>query len=96
MHSIMTLLDQMKSEKADSYNYAKCALKHKASDPSLADLYISLARTEMEHYSKLYAQVDRLLNDRPVEENTKEMREWLTANAAEELNSMKQMIESYR
>ena len=96
MHAIMSLLDQMKSEKNDSYSYAKCAIMYKSTDPTLADMYIALARAEMEHYSKLYAQVDRILSDRPIEENTKEMHAWLKANTAEELNCMKQMIESYR
>lgn len=96
MHSIMTLLDQMKSEKQDSYAYAKCAIKYKTSDPTLADMYINLARTEMEHYSKIYAQIDRILSENLSEENIQEIHEWLKANTAEELNCMKQMIESYR
>ena len=96
MHAFMTLLDQMKDEKNGAYEYAKCAIKYKSSDPTLADIYISMARTEMEHYSKLFGKVERILSNQSANDDVKSMHEWLKANTAEELNCMKQMIESYR
>lgn len=54
MKRISTLLEQMDDELDGAREYAQCALHLKDEDRELADVYASLARTELDHYQKLY------------------------------------------
>jgi len=54
MYDIENLSEYIEDEIKDAGKYARCALKHKDENPSLADLFHRLSGEEMEHAKLLY------------------------------------------
>lgn len=54
MEKIKSLAKNIEEEICDAKKYAELAIDNKADDPSLADLYINLAKEEMEHAARLH------------------------------------------
>ena len=59
MKVIEKLEDLIDSEIHDAEVYAKCALKYKESDPTLAKLFYDLSVEEMRHMDLLHGEVVR-------------------------------------
>lgn len=57
------LPEQMDDDLNGAREYAQCALHLKDEDRELADVYISLARTELDHHQKLYNQMTRIMTN---------------------------------
>lgn len=101
MHTIAKLVEKMNEELDDACSYAKGAIAYKVEDKELAEVFLSLARTELEHYSKLSAQVDRLIEAKKAAGEVaiegamglySIMQDRMTAHMAE----VRAMIDSYR
>jgi len=60
MSKLMTILEQMHDEARGAEEYAKCAVHCASSDSELADAYISMAKTEIEHFAKLQRHAVKL------------------------------------
>lgn len=60
---IDSLMDLLVGEIKDARRYAMLALEYKDKDKELADLYCKLASEELDHMSRLHAQVLRLIDN---------------------------------
>lgn len=101
MHKIMTLYDQICDTEADARHFAECALKYKETDRELADMYIGLARADMDQCSRLHAQIVRLANKfaaehAPEGEAIHELCEWHTTKLNGKLAELKLLLDSYK
>ena len=61
MKLIQKLSEMIEDEIDGAEEYAKCALKHKSDDPSLAQTFYDIAGVELEHVSMLHKQVTRII-----------------------------------
>ena len=100
MHTIMTLYDQLWDTEKDARHFAECALKYKDSDSELADMYITLARTDVDQCSRLHAQIVRLVTKHKAdfgdEPAINELCEWHTAKLTHKLAEIKLLIDMYK
>lgn len=59
-------LAEMSHEEAqDALEYAKCGLKHKEDNPSLADVFMSISAQELNHMKMLYDEGLKLVEKHP-------------------------------
>lgn len=98
---IRDLMKQMEDELEGAREYAECALKFKESDKELADLYIQLARTELEHHSKLHNQVTRIISKYRTERGEppvgmQEIYDWQHTKAMNNMAEVKVLVDSYK
>ena len=63
MKEIKKISEQIDAELEDAEKYLKCAYKHKATNPILADMYYKLSMAEMEHVTILHEAGVKLIND---------------------------------
>ena len=63
MKCIKELTEHIYEEIEDAKAYALQALEMKDVDRSLGDTYITIAKEEMSHMSRLHDQVTRIIND---------------------------------
>ena len=61
MKLIQELSEMIEEEIDGAEEYAKCALRHKSDDPSLAQTFYDIAGVELEHVSMLHKQVTRII-----------------------------------
>ena len=73
MRKIKKLVGHMKDELHDAEHYARDAVSTKDEDRSLGDLYIQLAREELNHCHMEHDQVVRIINER--REASEQLRE---------------------
>lgn len=62
MTEIKLLMEHIDGEIKDAACYAKLALEYKDRDKELADLFYRLSGEELDHMSRLHAQVVRLID----------------------------------
>lgn len=99
MHTIMTLLEEMDAEEHDAMKYADCAIKYKDTDRSLSDMYITLARAELEHYGKLEQQADRLITEKIGTDETgciKELQDWFKKHCLKKKDKLREYMDQYK
>lgn len=101
MKHISMLLEQMDDELDGAREYAQCALHLKNEDRGLADVYVSLARTELDHYQKLYYQVTHIMTNYRFEHGdlSPELQEFYDWQRTKTLNCMaevKVLVNSYK
>ena len=63
MKEIKKISEQIDAELEDAEKYLKCAYKHKATNPILADMYYKLSLAEMEHVAILHEAGVKLIDD---------------------------------
>ena len=63
MKIIQDLAEHMSEEIADAENYAKCALKWKDSNRSLADTFYKLSTDEMAHMAALHGETTKIIDE---------------------------------
>ena len=63
MKIIRKLSEMIEEELNDAEKYAKCALKHKDDDPSLARVVYQLSEEELTHMRRLHDEVVRIITD---------------------------------
>ena len=61
MKKIAEIVENIREEVNDAEKYAKKAVKLKDDDKQLAEVYISLAKAELEHMEKLHTAVVRII-----------------------------------
>lgn len=61
MEIIKNLSKMIKEEISDAEKYARCALNHKESDKTLAEIFYTLANEELKHMEMLHEQVVRII-----------------------------------
>jgi len=62
MHKLTRIITQMHDEASGCVEYAMCAESLRESDRPLADMYMGMARQELEHLEKLESQGASLLS----------------------------------
>lgn len=74
----------------------RCYSCYKMQDKELADLYLTLARAELEHYAKLHAQVERLIIAKRSKypEVMDEMYQWQHERGSAKLAELRQLIDT--
>lgn len=70
MQEIKEISEHIDEELHDSEKYAKCALKYKDIDPTLAEMYYNLSVDEMKHSNILHVQGVRLIDEYKAKGNT--------------------------
>lgn len=101
MKRISTLLEQMDDELDGAREYAQCALHLKDEDKELADVYVSLARTELDHYQKLYNQMTRVMTNYRSEHGDlspelQEFYDWQRTKTMDCMAEVKVLVDSYK
>lgn len=101
MRHVSMLLEQMDDELDGAREYAQCALHLKDEDRELADIYVSLARTELDHYQKLYNQMTRIMTNyrSEHEDMSHELQEFYDWQRTKTMNCMaevKVLVDSYK
>ena len=62
MRIIKKLAEQIEDEIDDAMKYARCAAKHKDSDPELSRMWADLSEQELKHMTKLHDAVVEIIN----------------------------------
>lgn len=88
-------------EEAKAREYAQCALHLKDEDKELADVYASLARTELDHYQKLYNQMTRIMTNYRSEHGDlspelQEFYDWQRTKTMVCMAEVKVLVDSYK
>lgn len=101
MRHVSMLLEQMDDELDGAREYAQCSLHLKDEDRELADVYVSLARTELDHYQKLYNQMTRIMTNyrSEHEDMSHELQEFYDWQRTKTMNCMaevKVLVDSYK
>ena len=100
MHTMLDLFEHINDRIESAECYAKCAIKHKDSDRELADVYITIARTDLDQCARLRAQASRLanakVNEIGVTAELQELCDWYNAKMAQMISKVKLLIESYK
>ena len=98
MRAILQLLEAESEEARDVKKYIDCALLYKAADKELADMYAYLAKAEMEHFSKLHMQAERLILAKRASspDTMDELYKWQHEHGASKIAELKQLVESYK
>jgi rubrerythrin len=63
MRIIKELSEMIEEELEGAENYAKCALKHKDDNPSLANVFYEISTQEMRHVNMLHDEVVKLIKN---------------------------------
>lgn len=63
MKIIEDLSNMIEEEIEDAGKYARCALKHKETNQTLAEMFFKLANEEMGHMNVLHSQVVSIIED---------------------------------
>lgn len=63
MKKIQELSEMIEEEIEDATKYAKCAIKEKDNNSSLAETFFKLANEELGHMASLHAQVVAIIDD---------------------------------
>lgn len=79
----------------------QCALHLKDEDRELADVYASLARTELDHYQKLYNQMTRIMTNYRSEHGDlspelHEFYDWQRTKTMDCMAEVKVLVDSYK
>lgn len=61
MKLVLKLCDMMEDELRGAEEYIDCAIKHKVDQPDVARDWASLSETELEHFSRLHADAERVI-----------------------------------
>lgn len=101
MKYISMLLEQMDDELDGAREYAQCALHLKDEDKELADVYASLARTELSHYQQLYNQMTRIMTNYRSEHGDmphelQEFYDWQRTKTMNCMAEVKVLVDSYK
>lgn len=93
--------EQMDDELDGAREYAQCALHLKDEDKELADVYVSLARTELDHYQKLYNQMTRVMTNYRSEHGDlspelQEFYDWQRTKTLDCMAEVKVLVDSYK
>lgn len=101
MRHISMLLEQMDDELDGAREYAQCALHLKDEDKELADVHASLARTELDHYQKLYNQMTRIMTNYRSEHGDmshelQEFYDWQRTKTMDCMAEVKVLVDSYK
>lgn len=101
MKRISTRLEQMDDELDGAREYVQCALHLKDEDKELADVYASLARTELDHYQKLYNQMTRVMTNCRSEHGDlspelQEFYDWQRTKTLDCMAEVKVLVDSYK
>lgn len=101
MRHVSMLLEQMDDELDGAREYAQRALHLKDEDRELAGVYVSLARTELDHYQKLYNQMTRIMTNYRSEHGdmSRELQEFYDWQRTKTMNCMaevKVLADSYK
>ena len=67
MKIIKKLSEMIREEMNDAEQYAKCALKYKAEDQRLANMFYTISKQEMEHANMEHEQAVRFISESNVE-----------------------------
>lgn len=96
MRAILQILEQLDEEEHGVKEYVRCYSCYKMQDKELADLYLNLARAELDHYAKLHAQAERLIIAKRSKylEVMGEMYQWQHERGIAKLAELKQLIDS--
>ena len=96
MRAILQILEQLDEEEHGVKEYVRCYSCYKMQDKELADLYLNLARAELDHYAKLHAQAERLIIAKRSKylEVMDEMYQWQYERGIAKLAELKQLIDS--
>lgn len=101
MRRISTLLEQMDDELDSVREYTQCALHLKDEDKELADVYASLARTELDHHQKLYNPMTRIMANYRSEHGDlspelQEFYDWQRTKTLDCRAEVKVLVDSYK
>lgn len=62
MELIKKLAEMIDEELEGAEEYAKCALKHRETNPELAQTFYTMSAEEMQHVDRLHKQVVRIID----------------------------------
>lgn len=100
MHKLARIITQMSEEADGAVGYAMCAEHLHTSDRELADMYLSMAKQEIEHFEKLAACGSKQLAAYEAEHSddqcTRALYEHCEQQSLKKMAEAKVIIESYR
>ena len=100
MKTIQFLTEKIDDELEDAEKYVKCALRTKAENPSLSELYYKLSLEEMKHVTMLHEEVVKIINDykreHAVPEGMQILYDYLHARQIKWASKIKSKQESYK
>lgn len=96
MHRILQLLENLDDEERDTRKYIQQYSSVCLLDKDLAELYLTLARAELDHYSKLHAQLERIIKLKHAEQPDfmDGMYQWVHDRGIARMAELKQCIDS--
>lgn len=101
MKKIRELVEAISEELNDAEKYATKAIAYKEEDSQLGDMYINLARQELDHASAEHRQAVRLIENyrnsgKTVPEAMQAVWDWQHEQAIEKESSVRIMIDMYQ
>lgn len=101
MKEIKKLVEYIQDEIKGAENYAKCALKYKEEDRTLAETFLSIASQELSHIDTLHAQATRLITQAKnkgyqAPESMQAVWDWEHEKYIEHVAHIKTLIDMFR
>lgn len=96
MLKIQTMFDQMKEELDGAEGYVCLVTKIKDKDRSIAEMYINMAKNEVEHFTRIYELACKLQESGDIETMHTDIFEWLCDKILMQAARVKFMVDSYK
>lgn len=101
MKIIKEIVEEICDELEGAEHYAKQAMKYKASDRPLADMYAKLADVELSHVSTLHEQAARLIkakrdSEKEVPANMQAIWDWEHEKSVDSAARVRAVLAMYR
>lgn len=100
MRIIKELSEYIKDEAHGARKYAKKAIKYKAENKELADMFYAMANTELEHLDKLHAWVVKFIEKQKsdgvkIPQGMLDVWEWEHMQMISEISDLRIMLQGY-